>query len=165
MFAAFSLRQESPNWSGGDKPLISEVVLSRTWYNYSWSWLASWALDGLAYCRETFVGNTYELWQSNSDSQSRQFKGQYEVIKTHQKTVKVNQENEKLWCFYIGLYPYCQSNIVRQEVSGNSNCKSYIVWVSRTMSDGTGHCLLGGVWKCDFLPKFSPFFPSLILKL
>jgi mRNA-degrading endonuclease YafQ of YafQ-DinJ toxin-antitoxin module len=36
---------------------------------------------------------------------------------------------------------------------------------SRTMSDGTGHCLLGGVWKCDFLPKFSPFFPSLILKL
>jgi hypothetical protein len=58
--------------------------------------LASWALAGLAYCQETFAGNTYALWQSNGDSQSRQFKGQYEVIKTHQKTVKVYQENEKL---------------------------------------------------------------------
>jgi hypothetical protein len=24
----------------------------------------------------------------------------------HQKTVKVCQENEKLWSYYIGLYPY-----------------------------------------------------------
>jgi hypothetical protein len=42
----------------------------------------------------------------NSDSQSRQFKGQYEVIKTHQKTFKVYQENEKLQGYCIGLYPY-----------------------------------------------------------
>jgi hypothetical protein len=50
---------------------------------YRESWRASWALHGLTYYRETFAGNTYELWQSNGDSQSRQFKGQYEVIKTH----------------------------------------------------------------------------------
>jgi hypothetical protein len=77
-----------------------------TWYSHCGSWLALWALDRLAYCQETFAGNTYELWQSNSDSQSGQFEGQYEVIKTHQKTVKVYQENEKLWGYYIGLFPY-----------------------------------------------------------
>jgi hypothetical protein len=32
----------------------------------------------------------------NGDSQSRQFKGQYEVIKTHQKIIIVCQKNEKL---------------------------------------------------------------------
>jgi hypothetical protein len=31
---------------------------------------------------------------------------QYEIIKTHQKTVKIYQENEKLRGYYIGLYPY-----------------------------------------------------------
>jgi hypothetical protein len=36
----------------------------------------------------------------------RLFKGQYEVNKAHQKTVKICQENEKLWGYYIGLYPY-----------------------------------------------------------
>jgi hypothetical protein len=46
------------------------------------------------------------LPQSNGDSQSRQFKGQYEVIKTHQKTNKVCQENEKFRGYYIELYPY-----------------------------------------------------------
>jgi hypothetical protein len=46
------------------------------------------------------------LPQSNSDSQSRQFKGQYKVIKTHQKTINVCQENEKLRGYYIELYPY-----------------------------------------------------------
>jgi hypothetical protein len=39
-------------------------------------------------------------------SQSRQFKGRYEVIKKYQKMVKVCQKNEKLWGYYIGLYPY-----------------------------------------------------------
>jgi hypothetical protein len=51
-------------------------------------WLRELLMD-LPIIEKLFVGNTYELWQSNGDSQSTQFKGQYEVIKKHQKTVKV----------------------------------------------------------------------------
>jgi hypothetical protein len=39
------------------------------------------------------------------DNQMVIVKGQYEVIKTHQKMIKVCQENEKLWGCYIRLYP------------------------------------------------------------
>jgi hypothetical protein len=31
---------------------------------------------------------------------------EYEVIKTHQETIKVSQKNEKLQSYYHGLYPH-----------------------------------------------------------
>jgi hypothetical protein len=37
--------------------------------------------------------------------------------------------------------------------------------LSRTLFGGIGHCLLGGLWKRDFLPKSVIFFQNLILKL
>jgi hypothetical protein len=40
------------------------------------------------------------------DCQGRQFKGQYEVFKTYQETVKISQENEKLWSYHCGLCPH-----------------------------------------------------------
>jgi hypothetical protein len=37
--------------------------------------------------------------------------------------------------------------------------------VSQTLSGNFGHCPVGGLWKCDFHPKSTTFFPNLILKL
>jgi hypothetical protein len=90
-----------------------------TWYTHYGSRLASWALNGLDYCRETSAGSTYELWQLNGDSQTRQFKGQYKVIKAHQKTVKVYQKirnSEVITLDYI----HTQKNLANSFTKGLS---------------------------------------------